>query len=113
MPIPQALTFALSDKSANITISGRTGLSEQDYDQVVTVTPQFSDNLPVAGVLLGPVGIGLGAVFYLAGQMFDSVHDSIDSLLSFQYTITGSWNQPIIEKIKERKTDQQLSEAAG
>ncbi len=99
--------------SANVAISGRTGLSEQDYDQVVTVTPQFSDNLPVAGVLLGPVGIGLGAVFYLAGQMFDSVHDSIDKLLQFQYTITGSWHQPVIEKIKAQKNDQQLSEAAG
>ncbi|NKB38651.1 MAG: TIGR02099 family protein [Gammaproteobacteria bacterium] len=99
--------------SANVAISGRTGLSEQDYDQIVTVTPQFSDNLPVAGVFLGPVGIGLGAVFYLAGQMFDSVHDGIDKLLQFQYTITGSWNQPVIEKIKTQKNDQQLSEAAS
>lgn len=89
--------------SANVSISGRTGLAEQDYDQVVTVTPQLSDNLPVAGVLLGPVGIGLGAVFYLAGQMFDSVHDSIDKLLRYQYTITGSWNQPVIEKIKDKE----------
>lgn len=96
--------------AANVSISGRTGLSEQNYDQVVTVTPQFSDNLPVAGVLLGPVGIGIGAVFYLAEQMFDSVHDSINKLLRYQYTITGSWNEPVIEKIK-KKNDQQLSEA--
>ncbi|MFT5351867.1 MAG: hypothetical protein ACI9MF_002692, partial [Gammaproteobacteria bacterium] len=99
--------------AANVAISGRTGLSEQDYDQIVTVTPQFSNNLPVAGVLLGPVGIGLGAVFYLAGQMFDSVHDSIDQLLRYQYTITGSWYQPVIEKIKNKQNDEQLSEAAG
>ena len=99
--------------SANVDISGRTGLSDQDYDQIVTVTPQLSDNLPVAGVFLGPVGIGLGAVFYLAGQMFDSVHDSIDKLLRYQYTITGSWNNPVVEKIKNKKKDQQLTEAAG
>ena len=71
----------------------------------MTVTPQISDNLPVAGVLLGPVGIGLGAVFYLAGQMFDSMYDGFDKLLQFQYTITGSWNQPIIEKIKKQRTN--------
>jgi uncharacterized protein (TIGR02099 family) len=105
--------LSMRGPSANVSISGRTGLSEQDYDQIVTVTPQLSDNLPVAGVLLGPVGIGLGAVFYLAGQMFDSVHNSIDKLLSYQYTITGSWTEPVIEKIKNTKKDAQLSEASG
>ena len=69
--------------------------------------------IAVAGVLLGPVGIGLGAVFYLAGKMFDSVHDSFDKLLQFQYTITGSWEQPVIEKIKKAKNEQQLSEASS
>jgi uncharacterized protein (TIGR02099 family) len=105
--------LSMRGPSANVSISGRTGLSEQDYDQIVTVTPQLSDNLPVAGVLLGPVGIGLGAVFYLAGQMFDSVHNSIDKLLSYQYTITGSWTDPVIEKIKKTNKDAQLSDAAG
>ena len=105
--------LSMSGPSANVSISGRTGLSEQDYDQIVTVTPQLSDNLPVAGVLLGPVGIGLGAVFYLAGQMFDSVSNSIDKLLSYQYTITGSWTEPVIEKVKKTGKEEQLSEAAG
>jgi uncharacterized protein (TIGR02099 family) len=104
--------LSMRGPSANVSISGRTGLSDQDYDQIVTVTPQLSDNLPVAGVLLGPVGIGLGAVFYLAGQMFDSVHNSIDKLLSYQYTITGSWTEPVIEKIKNTNNDAQLSEAS-
>jgi uncharacterized protein (TIGR02099 family) len=99
--------------SADVAISGRTGLLEQDYDQIVTVTPQFSDNIPVAGVLLGPVGIGLGAVFYLAGQMFDSVHDSIDKLLRYQYTITGSWDQPVVEKIKKQGKNKQAIEPTG
>ncbi len=98
--------------SANIAVSGRTGLSDQDYDQIVTVTPQFSDNLPVAGALLGPVGIGLGAIYYLAGQLFNSVHDSVDKLLRYQYTITGSWHEPVIEKIKKHKT-RNRAEASG
>ena len=86
--------------SADVAISGRTGLSAKDYDQIVTVTPQVSGSLPVAGALFGPVGIGVGTVFYLAGEMFHSLRENIDSLLRYQYTITGSWNNPVIQKIK-------------
>jgi uncharacterized protein (TIGR02099 family) len=86
--------------SADVAISGRTGLSTKDYDQIVTVTPQISGSLPVAGALFGPVGIGVGTAFYLAGEMFHSLRENIDSLLRYQYTITGSWNNPVIQKIK-------------
>ena len=86
--------------SVDVAISGRTGLSTKDYDQIVTVTPQISGSLPVAGALFGPVGIGVGTAFYLAGEMFHSLRENIDSLLRYQYTITGSWNNPVIKKIK-------------
>lgn len=88
--------------AADIAVSGRTGLADKDYDQIVTVTPQISDSLPLAGAAFGPVGIGVGAVVYLMGEMFDSFHNNIDKILSAQYTITGSWNDPVVEKIKEK-----------
>ncbi|MBI1732747.1 MAG: TIGR02099 family protein [Gammaproteobacteria bacterium] len=89
----------LRGPSAEVTVAGRTGLAEQDYDQIVTVTPQVTGTLPVAGALFGPVGIGVGAVLYLADKMFDSARNSLDELLRYQYTITGSWDAPVIEKI--------------
>ena len=89
----------LSGPSAEVTVAGRTGLVVQDYDQVVTVTPQVTETLPVAGAIFGPVGIGVGAVIYLAGEMFNSVTQGIDDLLRYQYTVTGSWDDPVIEKI--------------
>jgi uncharacterized protein (TIGR02099 family) len=92
--------LVMKGASADVTISGRTGLSTKDYDQIVTVTPQISGSLPVAGALFGPVGIGVGTAFYLAGEMFHSLRENIDSLLRYQYTITGSWNDPVIQKIK-------------
>ena len=84
---------------ADVAVSGRTGLADRDYDQIVTVTPQFADNLPVASALLGPVGIGVGAVLYLAGNMFESINDNINKMLIHQYTIKGNWYNPKIEKI--------------
>lgn len=91
----------LSGPSADVLISGRTGLRDRDYDQLATVTPQFADNLPVASALLGPVGIGAGAVLYLAGNVFEKLNDGIDSILSYQYAITGDWDDPQIEKLKK------------
>ncbi len=91
----------LKGPSVDVLISGRTGLIAQDYDQLATVTPQFADNLPIASALLGPVGIGVGAFLYLANNVFDGVKDDIDSILSRQYTITGNWYNPKIEKLSD------------
>jgi uncharacterized protein (TIGR02099 family) len=90
--------LSLRGPAANLAISGRTGLAAHDYDQLVTVTPQISDSLPVASVLFGPVGMGIGAVLFLANTLFESGGGGLDKLLRYQYTITGSWDDPIIEK---------------
>ncbi|MCG8325051.1 MAG: hypothetical protein MI673_06000, partial [Thiotrichales bacterium] len=90
----------MTGPSANIAVTGRTGLIDKDYDQIVTVTPQISDTLPVASALFGPIGVGVGAVIYFAGELFDSIPDQIDKMLQYQYTITGSWEAPVVEEIK-------------
>ncbi len=90
--------LVMTGPSANIDVTGRTGLVDQDYDQIVTVTPQFADSLPVASALFGPVGLGVGAVILLAGEMFKSIPEQIDKLLRYQYTIKGRWDNPIVER---------------
>ncbi|HSR63835.1 MAG TPA: AsmA-like C-terminal region-containing protein, partial [Gammaproteobacteria bacterium] len=91
----------LTGPSANIDVTGRTGLVDQDYDQLVTVTPQFADSLPVASALFCPIGVGVGAVLFLAGEMFESIPEQIDKLWRYQYTIKGSWDDPVVEKYKD------------
>lgn len=93
----------MTGPAADIIVSGRTGLITEDYDQVATVTPKVSNTLPVASALLGPVGIGVGAVIFLAGEIFESIPKQINKVLSYQYSITGSWDNPDIEKIKKEK----------
>ena len=89
--------------AGDITISGRTGLETEDYDQIATVVPKVSDSLPVASALFGPVGVGVGAVIYFAGELFDSIPSNIDKILTQQYSIKGSWEDPKIEKININK----------
>jgi uncharacterized protein (TIGR02099 family) len=87
--------------AANIIISGRTGFITQDYDQIATITPKVSNSLPVASALFGPIGLGVGAVIYLTGELFKSIPDKIDEILRYQYSIKGSWDNPDIVKIKK------------
>ncbi len=87
--------------AANIIVSGRTGFVTEDYDQIATITPKVSNSLPVASALFGPIGIGVGAVIYLTGELFKSIPDKIDQILRYQYSIKGSWDNPDIVKIKK------------
>lgn len=92
-------SLLMDGPAARIDVSGRTGLADQDYDQRVTVTPALSDSIPVAGAFFGPAGIGVGAVLYLGQKMFKSIPEQVDKFLSREYSITGGWSQPVIERI--------------
>ena len=65
----------------------------------------------VASTLSGPVGIGVGAVLYLAGNMFESINSNINKMLIHQYTYTikGNWYNPKIEKIKDLSATVKIS----
>ncbi|MEM7026987.1 MAG: YhdP family protein [Pseudomonadota bacterium] len=87
--------------AADIAISGRTGLINEDYDQVATVMPKVTSSLPVASALFGPIGVGVGTAIYLAGEVFESIMPiNINKILSKQYTIRGSWDDPQIEQLE-------------
>ena len=94
--------LAMTGPSVNINVSGRTGLVDQDYDQIATITPKMSDSLPVASALFGPIGVGVGAVIFLASEIFQSLPDKIDTLLRKQYTITGAWDDPQVTKLNQK-----------
>jgi uncharacterized protein YhdP len=88
--------FNMKSLQANMVMSGRTGLVKQDYDQLLSIVPQISDAVPVAGTLIfGPqVAVALLAFRKLFGK-------EIDKASMQQYRITGSWDKPDIKKIEK------------
>jgi len=92
-------SLTMEGPAARINVSGRTGLIEKDYDQRAIVTPALSSSIPIAAALFGPIGAGAGAVYYLGGKVFKSIPKKIDKFLTREYSIRGSWENPIIEKI--------------
>jgi len=85
--------------AARVDISGRIGLAQQDYDQLVTVTPHVAESLPVIGALAATPQIG--AAILAIQKLFQP---AIDDVARNQYTITGSWNAPVIKKLRPDNT---------
>ena len=82
--------LVISGPSANITITGRTGLRGRDYDQDVHVVPHVGNSLPLVGAVVGgPVGAAAGlAVQGLLGH-------GLNRAATAHYRVTGSWDKPV------------------
>lgn len=76
--------LTLDGSQARIEIAGRTGLADEDYDQLITVTPKLSDNLPLMPIWLVEKAIQT---------------ELINKLFAYQYTITGSWDDPSVTRV--------------
>jgi uncharacterized protein YhdP len=81
--------------AAEIGLIGRVGLKNKDYDQTAVVTGSLgSSPLPLAGFVGGPV---VGAAVLVFTQVFKQ---PLKGLTRGYYRITGSWDNPIVERIK-------------
>ena len=83
--------------AAKIEISGRIGLADEDYDELVTVTPQVSTGLSLAGTLAG--GPAVGAVIIVAETLLDDKLGPLSRIGQKQYSVTGPWSDPVIKKL--------------
>jgi uncharacterized protein (TIGR02099 family) len=82
--------------AARIEIQGRVGLGARDYDQIITVTPRLGGTLPVAGALAG--GPAVGAAVFVAERLLQK---GIENVTRYQYALTGSWDDPVLERLAE------------
>jgi uncharacterized protein YhdP len=91
--------------AAEIGLIGRVGLKNHDYDQTAVVTGNVSSTLPLAAFAAGPV---VGGVVLLFTQVFKQ---PLKGLVRGYYRITGSWDSPIVERIKSADAPAAAAEA--
>ena len=86
--------------AARIDFVGRIGLRDRDLDQMVSVTPNVSATLPLAGALAGgPVGAAAMLVAQgVLGKQFNRI-------VRKQYRITGPWDEPRVVPLTPRIED--------
>jgi uncharacterized protein YhdP len=82
----------ISASAADLTMMGRIGMADQDYDLVAIVTPQSSVATFAGGALVAGPTIGVGLV--LLQEIF-----GLDLLGQEIYTIEGGWDSPVVKQI--------------
>ena len=82
--------------SAEVKISGRIGLRQQDYDQTMLVIPKIRQTLPLIGGLAAGSTIGWGLL--ILQNLFKK---AIDKSVEVEYKVTGPWDNPQIDLVKK------------
>lgn len=82
----------LTGHAADVYFRGRIGLSNKDYDQVMSVVPRISSG--VSGWIAVAQGAVIGLTAYIAQKML-----GVDEAAKNQYHITGGWSDPVIKKM--------------
>ncbi len=90
----------LSGPTAEIGVIGRTGLRDRDYQQQAVVTAEPSNMLPTVGGLLG--GPGVGAALLIFTRIFK---EQLKGIGRASYCVTGSWDQPEVDRILPERAD--------
>lgn len=91
----------IDSSAAVIEFTGTTNIVDQTYDQKISVTPSVTDTLPAAGAIVGgPIGAAAG---YVVDKVAKVV--GLDKALNYQYTMTGTWEQPEIVRVKKVSDD--------
>lgn len=100
----QAYTSNLRVESApaNILLTGRSGLEQQDFDQDIYVVPNVSDTVSVASALAW--GPQVAAVVVLLQEIFKS---DIKAATMTRYHLFGSWREPTIQRVIEERQQEE------
>jgi len=91
-------SFDVLAPAADISMFGGIGLLTRDYELLMTVKPHTDSLTFASGTLLGGVVIGAGLA--LIQKVFD-----LGFIGHNVYSITGSWDDPAVEKIIKRKAE--------
>jgi uncharacterized protein (TIGR02099 family) len=90
--------LVIDGPAAKIEISGRVGLADKDYDELVTVTPYLDSSLPLAGAIVG--GPAVGAAALVAEKLLEGKF-GLNEMARKQYTVMGPWDAPEITRIEQ------------
>ena len=86
----------MENTTALVELAGRTGLVDEDYDQIMTVTPKISSSIPLAPI-------------WLAEKLFK--RQVFDKAFSYKYTITGPWDDPLVDLIEVKRKPSRRDDA--
>lgn len=91
--------FRMLGPAADVQMQGSTNLKEETQKLTVKVMPQISDGVSLAALAGGPLA---GAVAFLAQKV---LKDPLNKIISTEYEIIGTWDEP--KEVKKTKQSAQ------
>jgi uncharacterized protein (TIGR02099 family) len=88
--------LAMTGPAASVAIAGKADLARETQDLKVRVVPVLGDSVAVAAgvALLNPI-VGAGAL--IAQRLFK---DPLGQMFSYEYQVTGSWEDPKVVRVR-------------
>lgn len=84
----------LDGPAAKVRMQGETDLAGETQNLKVKVSPKLGEGVSVAGAFLGGPVVGVTA--WVAQKL---LKDPIDQIASYEYSVTGTWDNPNVVKI--------------
>lgn len=95
--VMQSNDFFMTGPAAETKIKGQIDLNEETQNLKVKVVPHISDTLSLAALAGGPIA---GAAAFIAQKL---LKDPLNKIAQTEYTITGTWANPIDSEAKPEK----------
>lgn len=107
-----AMTDNLNVKgpAAEIRVEGEVNLAARTYNEHVTVMPNVTGAVPWAAVGVGVTNPAAGAAVWLAERL---LRKPVSDLTRANYRVTGSWNNPTVEKLARNEGQDKPAEEVG
>jgi uncharacterized protein (TIGR02099 family) len=87
--------FAMTGKTAKVSMSGTVNLAQETQNLKVRVVPALGDGLSSVAVL-SAANPAVGVVALLLQRLLG---DPVGKIFAFDYTVLGSWSDPKVEKL--------------
>jgi uncharacterized protein (TIGR02099 family) len=95
--------FVMSGPAADVQMKGETNLQKETQHLFVKVLPRISDSISLAALAGGPL---VGAVAFLAQKV---LKDPLNKIISTEYEIIGTWDNP--QEVKSAEDTRQQGDS--
>jgi len=85
----------MNGPAAKVRMSGVVNLVGESQNLRVNIQPRLDDTLALASAIIGGPVVGIGAM--IANKV---LKNPIGQAASFEYSVTGTWSEPVITKLK-------------
>ncbi|HEX5127351.1 MAG TPA: YhdP family protein [Rhodocyclaceae bacterium] len=82
--------------AAKVFMTGSTDLAHETHNLHVVVQPTLSESVAIGAAIVGTINPVVGVATYLAQKV---LRDPVEKMFGFQYSITGSWADPKIDRL--------------